>query len=424
MSVRTTMKDRTVRAREVLARCDALANFSEDANSLRRTFLSPPMHNCHAAVAGWLKPLGVSTKIDAAGNIRGVYPGMDSASSRILIGSHLDTVPNAGKYDGILGVVLAIALLEELEGKRFPFAIEVIGFSEEEGVRFGVPFLGSRALTRRVDEELLGRRDRNGISVREAIQQFGLDERRISEAALADDVLSYLEFHIEQGPVLEKLGRQLGVVETLVGQTRLALRFLGRANHSGTTPMDARRDALAAAAEWIVAAESYALKTHELVATIGSIEAKPGATNVIPGEVRLSLDIRHRSDEVRARAVRELTEFAEAIARKRGLCSQWNSLLEQNAVHLDDFLAGQIEVAIRSSGCEPHRMTSGAGHDAMILAEKVPAAMIFLRSPSGISHDPAESVLPEDVEKAIEAGVRLLGGLASSQEFLGRKNRA
>jgi allantoate deiminase len=424
MSVPTTMKEGTARAREVLARCDELAKFSEDANSLRRTFLSPPMHNCHAAVAGWLKPLCVSTKIDAAGNIRGVYPGIDSASPRILIGSHLDTVPNAGKYDGILGVVLAIALLEELQGKRFPFAIEIIGFSEEEGVRFGVPFIGSRALIGRVDDELLGRRDRNGISVREAVQQFGLDDRRIGEAAIGDDVIGYLEFHIEQGPVLEKLGRSLGVVETLVGQTRLSLRFLGRANHSGTTPMDSRRDALAAAAEWMVAVESYAMRTPELVATVGSIEAKPGATNVIPGEVRLSMDVRHRSDEVRTRAIRELTELAEGIARKRGLCSQWNSLLEQNAVNLDEFLAGPIESAIRDAGCEPHRMTSGAGHDAMILAEKVPAAMIFLRSPGGISHDPAESVLLEDVEKAIGAGVRLLEQLASSQEFLERKNRA
>ena len=424
MSVPTVIKDRTARAREVLTRCDALAKFSEDANSLRRTFLSPPMHNCHAAVAGWLKPLGVSAKIDAVGNIRGVYPGINSASPCILIGSHLDTVPNAGKYDGILGVVLAIALLEELESRRLPFAIEVIGFSEEEGVRFGMPFIGSRALTGRVDEELLGLRDRNGISVREAIQQFGLDDRRMSEAALSNDVLGYLEFHIEQGPVLEKLQRQLAVVEALVGQTRLALRFLGRANHSGTTPMDGRRDALAAAAEWMVAVESYALRTPELVATVGSIEAKPGATNVIPGEVRISLDVRHRSDEVRTRAVRELTELAEGIARKRGLCSQWNSLLEQNAVNLDEFLAGQIESAIRRSGCEPHKMTSGAGHDAMILAERIPSAMIFLRSPGGISHDPAESVLLEDVEKAIGAGVLLLDQLASSREFLGRKNRA
>ena len=424
MSVPATSKNLTARAREVLARCDVLANFSEDANSLRRTFLSPPMHNCHAAAAAWLKPLGVSAQVDAAGNLRGIYAGTDATSPRLLIGSHLDTVPNAGKYDGILGVVLAIAMLEELDGRRLPFAIEVVGFSEEEGVRFGVPFIGSRAMIGSIDEDLLGRRDRNGISVREAIQQFGLDDQRIGGAALANDVLGYLEFHIEQGPVLEKSARQLGVVEAIVGQTRLALRFLGRANHSGTTPMEARQDALAAAAEWMVAVESYAKQTSGLVATVGSIEAKPGATNVIPGEVRLSLDVRHRVDEARSNAVRELSGLAEAIARKRGLCSQWNSLLEQNAVLLDGFLADQIESAIRSTGCEAHRMTSGAGHDAMILAERVPAGMIFLRSPGGISHDPAETVLVEDVEKGIEAGVRLLDQLALSEEFLGRKRRA
>ncbi len=424
MSVSTKSKDRTARAREVLARCDALANFSEETNSLRRTFLSPPMHNCHASITAWLKPLGVSTKLDAAGNLRGIYPGTGAASPRLLVGSHLDTVPNAGKYDGILGVVLAITVLEELDGKRLPFAIEVIGFSEEEGVRFGVPFIGSRALVGRVDEDLLERRDRNGISVREAIQQFGLNDREIGEAILGDDVLGYLEFHIEQGPVLEKLGRQLGVVEAIVGQTRLALRFLGRANHSGTTPMDARQDALAAAAEWMCAVESHARQCPGLVATVGSIEAKPGATNVIPAEVRLSLDVRHRSDEARTRAVRELTGLAETIARKRGLCSQWNPLLEQNTVLLDGFLADQIESAIRNAGCESHRMTSGAGHDAMILAERVPSAMIFLKSPGGISHDPVEAVLPEDVEKAIEAGIRLLDQLASSQDFLERMRRA
>lgn len=424
MKVPATTNDRSERAQELIARCNALAKFSEDANSLRRTFLSAPMHDCHAAIAGWLKPLGVSITIDAVGNLRGFYPGIDSAAPRLLIGSHLDTVPNAGIYDGMLGVVLAVLLLKELGNKRLPFAIEIIGFSEEEGVRFGFPFLGSRALIGRIDEELLARRDRNGITVREAIQQFGLDDRRIHEAKLRDDVLGYVEFHIEQGPVLEKLGRPLGVVEAIVGQTRVALQFLGKANHAGTTPMDTRNDALACAAEWMVAIEARAKAIPGLVATVGSIEAKPGVTNVIPGEVRLTLDARHRSDEVRSRAIQEFIGLAEEIGKKRGLSLQWSTLLEQNAVVLNGFLADQIEEAIRSSGCEPHRMSSGAGHDAMILAERVPSAMIFLRSPGGISHDPAESVLEEDVARAIDCGVHLLTQLASSQEFLGRTRRA
>jgi allantoate deiminase len=424
MKVPATTNDRSARAQEPIARCNALAKFSEDANSLRRTFLSAPMHDCHAAIAGWLKRLGVSTTVDAVGNLRGFYPGINSTAPRLLIGSHLDTVPNAGIYDGMLGVVLAVALLEELGGKRLPFAIEIVGFSEEEGVRFGFPFLGSRALIGRVDEELLARQDRKGATVREAIRQFGLDDRRIPEAALGDDVLGYVEFHIEQGPMLEKLGKPLGLVEAIVGQTRIALQFLGKSNHAGTTPMDARNDALACAAEWMVAIEARAKAISGLVATVGSIEAKPGATNVIPGDVRLTLDARHRSDEVRSRAIREFIALAEEIGKKRGLSLQWSTLLEQNAVVLNGFLADQIGEAIRSSGCEPHRMNSGAGHDAMILAEMVPSAMIFLRSPGGISHDPAESVLEEDVAHAIDCGVHLLKQLASSQEFLGKTRRA
>ena len=424
MSVPSASKDRKIRAREVVARCDFLASFSEDPKGLRRTYLSPPMHNCHAEIAAWLKPLGIESKVDAAGNIRMFYPGVRADSLRLLIGSHLDTVPNAGKYDGILGVVLAIALLEELEGRRLPFAIEVVGFSEEEGVRFGAPFIGSRALVGRVDNELLDLRDGNGISVREAIQQFGLDDRKIPEAKLAGDTLGYLEFHIEQGPVLEKLHCPLAAVEAIVGQTRLALRFLGKSNHAGTTPMAARHDALAAAAEWMCFAESHANQIAGLTVTVGSIEAKPGATNVIPGEVRLTLDVRHKSDEVRSRAVQELTGQGAAIANRRGLSLQWGTLLEQKAVPMDDLMTREIEAAIRDSGCESHRMTSWAGHDAMILAERVASAMMFLRSPGGISHDPAETVLLEDVEAAIEAGIRLLNRLADSQEFLGRTYRA
>src|SRR2546427_11899484 len=207
--------------------------------------------------------------------------------------------PNAGAFDGILGVVLAVALVESLRGSKLPFAIEVVGFSEEEGVRFGVPFIGSRALVGRVDEELLGRKDERGISVRKAIQDFGLNLNEISKAVLRDDVLGYVEFHIEQGPVLENLGRALGVVEAIVGQNRLEFSFLGQANHAGTTPMNLRRDALAAAAEWIVADGNLAQRTPGIRATVGFVEARPGATNVIAGEVRATLDIRHASDRAR-----------------------------------------------------------------------------------------------------------------------------
>jgi len=382
------------------------------------------MRDCHREIATWLSPLAVSVTIDAAGNLRGLYPANHPNAPRLLIGSHLDTVPNAGAYDGILGVVLAIALLETLEGRRLPFGIEVIGFSEEEGVRFGVPFIGSRALVGRLDHELLSRRDVHGVSIREAIQNFGLNADQVPAATLKDDVLGYVEFHIEQGPVLGNLGRSLGVVEAIAGQSRVELSFAGSANHAGTTPMHLRRDALAAAAEWIIDVERAALSISDLVATVGFVGAKPGAVNVIAGEALATLDVRHGSDNVRTEALSDLIARAEQIAKRRGLSVKTNALLSQRAVAMDTFLADRIEDAIRKAGCEPHRMVSGAGHDAMIVAEKVPAAMIFLRTPGGISHDPAESVLIEDVAKAIDCGVHLLAQLASSQEISGRMCRA
>ncbi len=414
----------TTRAGEVIDRCLRLASFSEDLGSTRRTFLSPAMRECHEEIARWLKTLGAEVRIDAAGNFRGVYPALQPNAPRLLIGSHLDTVPNAGAYDGILGVVLAMGLLQELRGRRLPFAIEVVGFSEEEGVRFGTPFIGSRALVGRLDQQLLGIQDARGISVRKAIENFGLNPDQMLHAELTRDTLGYLEFHIEQGPALESLNMPLAAVDAIAGQSRLQFTFLGRANHAGTTPMHLRGDALAGAAEWIVAVEHLAQKVPGLVATVGKIEAKPGATNVIAGETRLTLDVRHSTDEIRLRAVEDLIRQAREVAARRGLSVRESTLLSQHAVAMDPFLIAEIEKAIVKTGCQSHRMASGAGHDAMILAEKVPSAMIFLRTPGGISHDPAESVAREDVEKAIECGLHLLDQLASSPEFYKRKNLA
>jgi allantoate deiminase len=411
------LHDSETLAREVIARCQTLARFSEDAGSIRRTFLSPPMRDCHREIARWLVPLGATPTIDAAGNQRIFYPATNSDAPRLLIGSHLDTVPNAGAYDGILGVVLGVSLLSALNGRKFPFAIEVIGFSEEEGVRFSTPFIGSRALVGTLDNEILSRQDAQGISMRSAIENFGLNPAEIIQAKIGEDVLGYLEFHIEQGPVLENIGRPLGVVEAIAGQSRLEFTFTGRANHAGTTPMNLRYDSLAAAAEWITAVEHKAQSTSGLVATVGAIQAKPGAVNVIAGITKLSLDVRHQNDQARKTAVDYFIQQAEDIAKRRKLGVQWNVLMDQRAVPMDPFLVSEIDKAITKAGCEPHRMVSGAGHDAMILAEKVPSAMIFLRTPGGISHDPAESVNVEDVAKAIDCGLRLLDRLASSPKF-------
>ena len=261
-------------------------------------------------------------------------------------------------------------------------------------------------------------------TVRMAIENFGLNPTEIPNAAIKYDVLAYLEFHIEQGPVLETLGQPLGVVEAIVGQTRLEIRFIGQANHAGTTPMNLRHDALAAAAEWIVEVERIGQREAGVVATVGQIEAVPGASNVIASEARVTLDIRHKSDDVRYRVTDLLIGRAREIAERRGLLLRKNRLMSQPAVAMDPFLTDQIERAVRSTNSLPHRMASGAGHDAMILAEKVPAAMVFLRSPGGISHDPAEAVNPQDVACALECGMHLLEQLAGSPEFLTRTCRA
>jgi allantoate deiminase len=407
-----------------VARCKQLASFSDDRQGILRTFLSPAMRDCHRLVSQWLTAAGAEVSVDAAGNLRGFYAPAKSDSPRLLIGSHLDSIPNAGAYDGILGVLLAIALLESLEKRRLPFAVEVVGFSDEEGVRFGKPFIGSRALVGRFDEDLLNCQDMNGITVRAAIENFGLNPAEIPRAAITGDTLGYLEFHIEQGPVLEWRQRPLGVVECIVAQTRVEFVFSGSSNHAGTTPMHLRRDALAGAAEWIVAVERTAQNSPGLVATVGQIEANPGAVNAIAGTARVTLDVRHASDEICAQAAEQLVRQAQEIAERRALTLSWNDLLRQKAVKMDAFLVDQIEEAIRAVGCEPLRMVSGAGHDAMILAEKVPAAMIFLRSPGGISHDPAETVKMGDVSKALECGLQLLEQLAKSPRFLKRMCRA
>jgi len=412
------------RAQQVIERCKALALFSEDSGSTRRTFLSPPMRDVHRSLASWIEPLGATIRIDAAGNLHALYSAKEDETPKLLIGSHLDTVPNAGAYDGILGVVLPIALLGALNGHRLPFAIEIVGFSEEEGVRFGTPFIGSRALVGRLDESLLNLRDAHGISVRKAIEEFGLNPAEIDQESLHGDVAGYLEFHIEQGPVLESLHLPLAAVEAIAGQSRLYFVFNGRANHAGTTPMDLRFDAVAAAAEWIMTVEHVAKGIPGLLATVGSVQTKPGATNVIASEVKVSLDVRHSDDAVRNHAVQDLVRHADEIAQRRGLSVRSSQRMNQPTVLMDPFLVNQVAEAIAKTGCRQHRMASGAGHDAMIMAEKVPPAMIFLRTPGGISHDPAEAVAVGDVALAIECGLHLLDQLASDPTFQTRTLRA
>ena len=410
-----TYKDRADR---IIARCREIAACTEVPGEITRLFLTPSMHTVHRLLGNWMEGAGMTVHLDAIGNLRALWPGLAPGSPRLLIGSHLDTVPNAGAFDGVLGVVLGVAIVEELHGQHLPFAIEVVGFSEEEGIRFGKPFLGSLALVGRLDEEALARTDRNNISLREAIQAYGLDADRLPAAAMSDDVIAYLEFHIEQGPVLENEDLSLAVVEALVGQTRMELIFTGQANHAGTTPMLLRQDAMTAAADWIVNVENYANCHAGLVATVGKLEASPGAGNVIAGRVTSSLDIRHADDAVRKTAVIEIMDHAKIAAAKRGVQVSGHTQLEQPAVPLDPHLTVLLQNAVTRAGFPSRTLTSGAGHDAMILAPAIPSAMLFLRSPGGLSHHPNEAVLPQDVEAALATAMEFLTQLRDDRTNL------
>ncbi|MFT4114760.1 allantoate amidohydrolase [Silvibacterium sp.] len=394
------------RAEEILGRCERLARFTDEPGCITRTFLSPAMEDCLRLVSTWMEAAGMEVAVDRAGNLRGVlHP---DAPLRLMIGSHLDTVPNAGRYDGILGVLLGIALAEAV-GETHPLlGLEVIGFSDEEGVRYGLPFVGSRALVGRLGPPQLAREDANGIPMATALAAFADTHPEAIEAVIHPATRAYLEFHIEQGPVLEDAGLALGVVDAIAGQTRATLTFRGRAGHAGTTPMALRRDALTGAAEWLLAAETLAAETPGLVATTGRIAAEPGAINVIPGLARCSLDLRHAQDAVRTAAFTRLKSEAEAIAQRRHLEVAITLELDQPAVELYAGLAILSDSALLAASQPPFRIVSGAGHDAMILAEQLPSAMLFLRSPGGISHHPDEAVKAVDVARALEAGVAWL----------------
>ena len=356
-----------------------------------------------------MRQAGCEVRVDDIGNLRGLRRSPDRDAPTLLLFSHLDTVPNAGAFDGPLGVLLGLAAIEELAGEPLPFHIENLAFSEEEGVRFGFPFLSSMATTGALTDDLLRRRDAGGISVEAAVRGFGLEPSRLREScALRPDTRAAIEVHIEQGPVLEGAGRALGIVDSIIGQSRLELTFSGQANHAGTTPMPLRRDALAAASEWVVEVERFALGYKQLVATVGRMEAVPNAVNVIAGEVRVSLDIRHPGDESRHAAVARLLTGAEKIAAQRDIRVRAKLLSEQATVPLSTPLADGLAAAAEFSGYPALRMFSGAGHDAMILAPHVPTSMLFVRTPGGLSHHPEEIVHEADVEAALATLLELI----------------
>jgi allantoate deiminase len=398
-------------ASRILGRCDALARHSEQHDGLTRVALSAQQRAVNGLVLEWMREAGMNARLDAMGNCVGRYEAVTADAPCLMLGSHLDTVRDAGRYDGMLGVVAAIECVDALHrrGRRLPFAIEVVGFADEEGVRFGATLLGSRAVAGTFDRGVLDKRDRDGVTLRQAMREFGLDADALDSAARKPaDVLAYAELHIEQGPVLEAHELPVGVVTAINGGNRFELTVRGMAGHAGTVPMHLRRDALAAAAECVLAAELVASTQDEVVATVGRIDARPGAMNVIPGEVRFSLDVRAPTDERRHAAVRAIREACEAIARRRLVAIEWEPLWEAPTALCASEMQEQIAAAVAAEGVPVHRLPSGAGHDGMAIVAIAPIGMLFVRCAGGISHNPAESVTEGDVDVAARVLLRFI----------------
>jgi allantoate deiminase len=393
----------------VMERCELLGNVSEEADALTRPYGSKEMREANEIVSGWMRGAGMTVSQDAIGNLIGLYQG--TGDKTLVLGSHLDTVRDAGRYDGILGVMVSIACVQWLHdrGERLPFSIEVAAFADEEGLRFGTTYLGSSVYVGAFEEERLDLQDRDGVTLREAVRGFGGDPDALEpRGRRGGELLGYCEVHTEQGPVLEEHDLPVGIVTAISGQSRVGLVFSGEAGHAGTVPMEGRQDALCAAAEFVLEVERAAGAEPGSIATVGEIVVLPGAANVIPGRTELSLDVRHADDEVRERLRDYLKRRAEEIAASRGCDHEWLLRQETPAVLVDQDLSALLARAVEDSGMDVHRLPSGAGHDAAQLAELAPVAMLFVRCKEGISHNPAESVRREDVEIAIGVMQRFL----------------
>ena len=394
-------------------RCDALGRLSELPGGLTRVFLSPEQRQASDLVLGWMREAGMNARVDAIGNCAGRYEGTVPGQACLMLGSHLDTVRDAGKYDGMLGVITAIECVHALNacGSRLPFAVEVLGFGDEEGVRFGSTLLGSRAVAGTFDHAVLDNVDQRSMTMRDALRDAGLDPAHIDAVARRpEDVLAYAELHIEQGPVLEAEGLATGVVTAINGGNRFQIELKGMAGHAGTVPMGLRRDALAAASECVLAIERIAASMPAVVATVGRIEALPGAMNVIPGQVRFSLDVRAPADDLRHAAAAAMRAACEAIAARRNVAMATALLWEAKTAPCNADMQRQFAAAIEQEGGRAHRLPSGAGHDGMALIAIAPIGMLFVRCTGGISHNPAEAVTLADVA----VGARVLARFIAS----------
>jgi len=394
---------------EILDRAERLGRHSDSSEHYTRTFLTPAHRAAAAQLADWMREAGMAVRTDAVGNVIGRYEGASEGARTLVMGSHFDSVRNGGKYDGVLGILVPIACVHELNsrGERLEVAIEVVGFSDEEGARFSTSFLSSRALVGRFDSSVVGNQDADGVTLARAMRDAGLDPDEIRSAALDPATLAgFVELHIEQGPVLLDAGEALGVVTAIASGIRYLVRVKGEAGHAGTVPMARRRDALAAAAEMVLAVEKQCAAVDSAVGTVGILKVKDGTGNVIPGEVEFTVDIRAPDDARRHEAEDAVVKQLERVAKRRGVdmevvrgphdvagvpCAPW----------LQERLAESIS---RCVGHEAPRLPSGAGHDAMMLANVTDVAMMFVRcGAGGVSHNPAETVTSEDAGLAAAA---------------------
>ncbi len=410
---------------------DELGQVTDEPGRLTRTFLSPAMGRANQLVGRWMKEAGLKVRVDSVGNLigrleanvgarlvhaRGRRQATPLQGMTLLLGSHLDTVRDAGRFDGPLGVLLPIVALAELKrrGVTLPFAVEVLGFSEEEGVRFASAYLGSEGYTGRLSPATLKLRDADGISVGEALKKFNGGRFLLpKQAQRTSNLIGYVEVHIEQGPVLEQRGLAVGVVSAIAGQSRFKLTWTGKAGHAGTTPMALRRDALAAAAEFAVGVEALARRTRGLVATIGVLQVSPGAANVIPGSVTHTLDVRHADDRLRRRALMAIGRLATQIAGRRGVARAWQRTQENGATPCSRALTARLERSVKAVQGKSLSLVSGAGHDGVVMSALTPIAMLFVGCRDGLSHHPDEYTSPKDLGVALDVMVDFLQRLAA-----------
>lgn len=404
------MLDVNILAAKVMNWCDQLAAISASGGGISRFYLTPEHQQCNDQIAEWMKGAGMNSWSDAAGNLRGHYSAATEDAKILLLGSHLDSIPNAGRYDGTLGVLVALAVVEQLHAQKIklPFAIEVIGFGDEEGVRFGSTLLGSRAVAGSWQTDWWELKDGASVSLAEAFRQFGLNRENIASAALKPaDVLAYLEVHIEQGPVLEETDHALGIVTAIAGARRFKVDVQGYAGHAGTVPMHMRKDALLGAALGVELVERVA-RERGVVATVGRLESWPGAVNVISGQACFSIDIRSENDQRRDQALAQIQQSFAEICGARQLTCDWSEIHNASAVVCADWLQAIQAEVLESMALDPIRLMSGAGHDAMAMSGITDVAMYFVRCKGGVSHHPDESVLVEDVALAIDALTKTL----------------